>query len=360
MNVEPSRFSGAERAFRQAIRRHEFTEPAVRILDAVLHYGLGRGEFKALIPKRNMFCALCGLTKGKVSETIDLLERARVLEVEDLDRGRGRPWCMFGLRPPEEWRVPFRLKESDTLKDLESWLERVSVDQPDLLPPPASLDAMLVEEFVERSARGQVAGAPVVSSRAAAPPAHRESSLAGNLVVVPTKVPRIGAGVEEKVAAEVREANQVPSRGTLSSPGEGESSPTGNLVGRKVPPQGTSSGFPIYTGAGARRSIDRIIESKCTDPDLDRVVESIEGKREFNGGLEHRQYVADRLFKLIGLHERNGPMGATWRQAVDQVPDQVNELVAHVEMRQRCGENISPVRWLNVAVRKAMEMRTVS
>lgn len=309
MNAElTSGFAVAARAYRRAMRRHEFSEPQWRLVDLVLFYSLERGEYRALIPRQQFFCELLGLRKGKVSEELAWLQRQSVIESGSLDRG----WLWFGVLAAEGWRVPLRVVESKSLVELEGWLERVQADQPELIAAPASLNEALREVQVENGERR--------ASRVEAVPAA-VSSPGGNLAAG-SRVPLGGTSA-------LKPASEVPPGGTLSG---------------RVLPQGTASspgGNPR-----ARVDSDRIIESRSTES-------RIESSRV---GGSFGAYLEDRLFRLIGDHERNGRSGPTWRRALAEIPEELDELCGVCEDMKRVGRMKSPGAWMNVATRQALQM----
>ena len=384
--MSASAFSSSANSFWSAITRHQIPGRAVAILDKVLRYSLLRGEFKALIPSQKCLALLCEIDKTNISRTISWLQRAHILSVEDWDPGRGRrPWGLYSLRPPAEWRVPLRVQESARVSELDAWLTRLGVDQGEFLQPPASLNDLLIEDFIECSA----------------PPA------AGRVEENPVRPATSGPQADSKVSLQrggFESARVAPRQNEVPSMGENEVVKNDNLgeqvvkndnfvQGGKLSKMTTSLALhgtprhdevvkndnlppvPIYTRArvdleidpNRSRSTDLSRSSTSTRSRGEQVVkndnllgleeaqarvEQVQGQRVDS---EFRGYVSDRLFRLIGEHERDGSMGEVWRRAIDEIPNQLDRLIATVEAMQRERRlNKTPVRWLNFCVREAL------
>ena len=350
--VRSAAFEAASRSLRKALCHHRFPEPAASIMDKVLRYGLEKGELKAVIPNQKCFTILCGLDKHQVSKAISLLRLARVLVVEQWDRGRSPRWDVYSITPPDKWKLPMRVEESAALNDLDKWLERLALDQLEFLAPPPSLDDLLAELFVERSAQsGRVASNPIPGSSSNSGPCRGgfESSR-----VIQQQRPRISHGqtdVEIEVLPQAAGESCLKDNLSGAEPVVLKTTTTGKVVLKTTPER-----VPIYTRAPVDR-IDRLIESRSTALSIDRSKDPVVFKTTAERS-EHQRYVEDRLFRLIGEHERTGRMASTWLDAVERMPNRLDELVSTVEAMSRERRlKTSPVRWLNCTVRNALQMK---
>jgi hypothetical protein len=331
--------SEAERAIRKAIEDHNFSKTQTRILNCILElwFWYGTKPKGALVPGDWVFGKLCKMSKGLVSETLNFLIAAQVLQVE-LYRGVWkRTGYFYRVRPPVDWRrrlpsgspgIAPRAEDSQELRDLKSWLAGLDPQQPDLLEPPASLTSLLIDDFLERAGQ-ETDIAPLASSK------------------VETEARQSFDGAAEPISCHPRQRVEVkvPDSGTLTAPTP------------KVPDSGT---LTTYTRARAHRSIE---SSTGIDQEvlIDQTNRSIDrGKVPDSGTLprgraDFQAYVEERLFRLIGQEERLGPMRKTWLQAVREFPEQVDAGCAECEALRREGLlRKTPVRFMNVRVRTAL------
>ena len=324
--METNTFSGADRDWLSAIDRHEFAEPAARILHRILRHLRLHGDPPrrvAVFPRQSFLGLLCKSSKGRTSEWLTWLESQSVIErsfVEVTVRGQSKRWACYALNPPSQWCVPWRVKDSQVVSDAEAWLDELSLDQPDMFPPPPSLSELLREDFVERLSRVESC-------------AVRESSPAGNLVVDPPRKGGLWAAVE---------AALVPPEGTLAE---------------EVPQEGTAPVPCEGTRVRARVESNRLFESKSTAVLSNRVIDRAEQVKAFEARSVASLDVAERLFRLIGQSERTGQFGRRWAEAIDQIPDALQEAIGHTEMLQREGRlQKSPAAYLNRCVESALAL----
>jgi len=304
-------YAATERSFRRAFGRHEFSESHLRVLDKILFYGVGRGRLKAWIPKQRIFAELCGLDKAEVSRILDWLERQSVIE-------RGGPF--YGLMPPQGWTVSVRVKETPVLLDLEDWLERVDPDQPELLPPPASLNDALREYFVEshasRAGPGNVESKPEPGRPAGQP----------------------GEGGRSRVEA--------ASRWIGSKSSQVGESPTGGRVGEfttREPKPGMASGAEVGDSPTTPSSSStRLFDSRK---------EISSSRIEYSKGRDWLldPYVREKLARNGKLSEElttgTTPMAQHFGEVFGKKPGKARELLGMALTRDR------PNAWLNRALR---------
>lgn len=341
--VSPTTISGADRYLVREIDKHEFPEPIGRLLRFILCLTRRHGDpprWVALIPRQSFMVLLCAVSKGRASQGLGWLERQRVIERQTTEvavQGRVQHWTCYAVNEPCQWLVPVRVEASQLVAEAEAWLAALTLDQPEMLPPPATLRELLREDFVERhygTSRVEP-GAVGISVPAAA------SSPGGNQVESRPRVGRLWAAVEKTLSAECVSGpnGPVPPGGTLPS---------------KVPSGGTSA----VPSGGTRARVDRIIESNCTAVHSIEYSNRVAQVRNESAQTVARLDVAARLFRLIGEREREGLCRKRWAAAIEQIPAELDELIGHVEMLEREGRLESPpVRWLNTAVGKALAIR---
>lgn len=339
--AEPHPAAGqAELLARRAIDRHNFPEAAERIAQKVLDIWWRQAENHgwrmegALIPSQRCFGKLCGLDGPQVSKALAWLVQKRVLdEIRAYKRTKGRPWGWYRLRPPEQWVVEERIAESQALTELEQWLDGLDPQQQEMLAPPASLDDLLVERFVERSARtaGYVESSPrpgVESVRAAGISPRVESEVESKPLTL-TQLLSAGAAGEELVPAD-----KVVSTDKV-------------VPGDKVVCQTTISRFPMDTRARASIDPDRIIDSRKKLSRSDRSEELLN---------DTQRHAEDRLFGVVGEHERFGRSGEMFRRAARLIPDETLEVVSFAVEQKRLGRLKRSIgAYLNACLRSALE-----
>lgn len=355
-------YAATARAFRAAIRKHEFSEPQWRIVDVILFYSLERPlpRLRALVPRQAVFGLLCGrLSKGKISEELGWLELQQVIERENIEvivAGQRRTWTAYALQPPGGWRVPWRVRESTLLQNLEDWLEVLDIEQVELLAPPISLNELLREDFVERT--GSLAGHSPFNERRVEGP--RPGSPGGNFgAQIESKerqcdernrapmVSRAETHVEPQLAATVR-APEVPPGGTY---------PT------RVPPGGTASvppgGTPRVSSSSTRGTR---VEKDSTFTRLEYLDSSTPVPPGGTAWLADG-YVRDKLATFPKLSQelvngksfdgRSSLLGRQFGELWKRDPDEARELLGVAITKNK------PNAWLNTAVRVALGVQKI-
>lgn len=257
-------FAATAREYRAAIRRHDWPDNPERVLRMILEFSIDCGRLRACIPVQMLFQELCGkMTKARVSECLQWLENRKVIKRAILPvsyGGRRYRWTVYTMLPPGTWTaaVPERVLTTQRVQGLEEWLAKLDPDQPELIPPPPSLNDLLAEDFVERVGSSIAPGHGTAVSPASAVPqgnaVTRVESAEGEKPVRAGLSERDFSGVESKSKPEVpapvvshepmvppegtnvqteayEAAAKVPSGGTYHVPQQGTSSPAGNPAG---------------------------------------------------------------------------------------------------------------------------------
>jgi hypothetical protein len=375
-------FAVTARAFRAAIRKHDFPDPCRRITETILFYSYDVGRYEALIPTQNLFGVLNErISKGRLSSSLSYLEDMLVLERRIIPvsyGGRRRLWTAYRLLPPGNWKVPDRVAESVLLRDMEEWLNNLDPDQPELLEPPVSLNALLCEDFVERSASSGTLNegqSRVERLRPERPSSQVQSgSPGGNFGTVESKgvchsqtpmVPPQGTKVEPQAAETSRSSAEVPPAGIFPATG----SPTGNSTVPsqgtcQVPPQGTSGGKGGFDSNRSTRFEKGSTSIRVEYIDSNSSTDAREAKVPSQGtkGWLVNGYVREKLAKNPGLSMelvdgRNSKgnrssLGWLFGELYEKDPDEAKELLSTAITRDH------PNAWLNTSLRVALGMQS--
>ncbi|HVX56957.1 MAG TPA: hypothetical protein VHA37_04445 [Candidatus Saccharimonadales bacterium] len=339
--------AAAARAYRRAFRRYKFQAEGRRLADMILFYSHDRERARAVVPAQSFFGLLLGMSKVKVSEGLSWLEANRVMEREAVlvtIQQKEQRWMAYWLCPPGQWRLDRRVQESAALVEVEEWLEGLDVDQLELLPPPPSLSQLLAEDFAERAGFGAIRSRVEAGGLSAG----QLSSPGGN---------SDGVEIVSKASLEaslVVERRGVPPEGTIRVPQEGTAAVPlgGTLAAGKGAPACTPA--QAYARAGVRIDPDRIVES-IKGSSRSEIDPNARAGSSSPGG-NHRAYLEERLFKTIGQEERHGLSGSMWQRALDQIPDDLDELLSYAIEGKRLGRIAKLPRWLNTSTRAALAM----
>lgn len=337
-----NRFSSSAMDLVRAKNLHEFPEPAGRLLDWILSFMRRHGEpprWLAIIPRQSFLSLFSGASKGRTSQLLTWLERQRVIERQPtkvIVQGHRQCYTLCFVNEPAQWSVSRRVQDSQLLADAIAWLDGMSLDQGELLPPSETLNDLLRESFLDRHhSPSRVDPAAVRSS-----PPEPASSPGGNQVASPQRVGRLWAAVEQAVRTE-----------SVSDPKA--LVPPGGTQRVEVPSQGTAE-VPSG-GTRARVEPNRVLESKSTCVHSTRVLDRVEQVSQNEARSAASQDAAARLWRCIGRHEQTGNSRYLWNQAIDQIPYDLQELIGHIEMLEREGRPLDrPVAWLNTSVRNAL------
>jgi hypothetical protein len=78
---------------------------------------------------------------------------------------------------------------------------------------------------------------------------------------------------------------------------------------------------------------------------------------------DYQRYVEERLFSIIGAHERHGPSWWLWSDGLEKIPATIDMLCGVVEDMKRTGKRFTRTKsanptaaYLNSAVHKALDM----
>lgn len=294
-------FQAADRAYRRALRRHDFRDNPREVAHVVLFFSYGMGRPKAYFPLQRMLAECLGMDESEVSRELKWLRAQRVLEVDG-------EW--YALMPPESWKVPLKVDNSDAL---EAWLERVDPAHPELFPKAPSLNDALREVFAE----GQAAAA-------------------GTAAVRPGGSPSRDRAESTETERPSRNCSESERGGLGKSP-----SPSAAIVGS----------FPTGTPREDSGSRYREAREQPSRPDTsrERVLDlEKEGQAEARlatrgasaaarpaSATESRATVEAQLYELIGEHERDGACARMWERAIEQIPDTLEGLIGEARYKQR-------------------------
>ncbi len=368
--------SATARAIRRSMSRHEFSEPGGRLVDKVLFYSHERERYRAIFPRDGFLARLTRLTASKVSVELKALRACRVIDWELVLReasGRRLEYTAYWILPPDQWRLLWRGQRRDEygnvngpgaeywetaeLREIENWLEMLDSDQPEFWSPPASLDALLKEDFAERCVRSAGDG-KVENRRASESAAAENGSPGGNHELSPITRARVSPPetfVETKTTG-------IPPGGPVTS------QVTSYLPGKSAAPAVTCQETVPSTRdsvlEGTRKLEDsgtRLIGSKCTNSQSSstrRAREAVTCQETSQHTAEYRAYVSERLWSTIGLHERNGRAGWLWERALQQIPDVLDSLISEVRQLEAAGRlRTNKGAWLNHHTWGALQVR---
>jgi hypothetical protein len=319
-------FPRAERAYRRAIRRHDFDKNHLKVLDFVLFHSYGRpdGRARAWLPRQDCLKSCMGIDAGNLSKVLKWLESNRVIDKVVDDDG-----VWLAMMDPNSWRVPLNVEDERVAVDMDDWLERARPGHPELFPPPPSLNDALREVFVEAQSRGsrpmqgqeqgRESRVEAASSRNGSESVQDAGHYgpAGRVVELPSK-----HGVER------------PAIGNLPTAADREDRDRGSVP---------------------RSSLNRGTESPSRETSTRSREEALRSETRRPASIETRAYADSRLFGLIGEHERRAACGQLFERAIAAKPDDVIELVSHVEDLRRTGQLTSSVgAYMNKSVYRLM------
>lgn len=110
-------FSSSHYSLLRRLRDFDLSVYQRLVVELILEKSFGQGRAKAYFPRLECFVVLVRMSRGNVSETLNGLVRARVVE----KCGAG----VYAVRlPVEQWAVAQRLEWTQAVRDLDAWLNK--------------------------------------------------------------------------------------------------------------------------------------------------------------------------------------------------------------------------------------------
>jgi len=320
--------NSTERAYRLAMRQHDFDKQHLKVLDFVLFHSYGRPDAraKAWVPRQLCIAICTGMDDGDLSRTVKWLKAQRVIEQTADEDG-----AWFAMLPPGTWKVSLKVDSESMANDMEEWLYRADPGHPEFWEIPASLSDALREVFVESSSANGRAESRVE------PSSDKASSWIGS------------KSVQRGITND--EVGKSPNPGNASPGGRVGEFPSQSRPGAGAPGFGVGN-FP--TSVPREREARAREDSRCSTS-RERVLGL---DKERVNVSDFQAYVERELFGLIGNEERGGECGLMWERAIRDMPEELNELIGQAKLLQQEGKITRSVgAWLNASVYRALERR---
>lgn len=162
LNCNTLDYPALELVSRRALHLRSLTELELVFAHRVIDFSYARGVPVARFKRLNYLCAVCGLTKSKMSLVIRRVEASRIVRIDRRD------WSIQFCPQPEQWLQPMRISPGlrASSNRIEDWLLKINApgvqDQPELLPEEPTLDDALYDVYRE-SAAGRYGPAAAVN-----------------------------------------------------------------------------------------------------------------------------------------------------------------------------------------------------